>query len=212
MMRNRPPAFDELIGSDVPTAERERLRGVHELLARADAPPELSPELERVPWPDEALKPLGLIRRPSERHRPWLRVATAVAAIFVIGFFLGQAFTSSSSSSFDVAAVKKMHGTAAVPAATGSIDVGHMAPDGNWPMLVTVTNLPPAQDGYYDLWLSKNGKPVALCGSFNTRAIGDTIVRLSAAYQFRPGRFDGWVVTRHAVGRPEAQSQIVMTT
>ncbi len=212
MSRHLPPDFDELIGTDVPFPERERLRGAHELLAQADPPPELSPELEQVPWPDEALRPLGLIRQPSARHRPWLRIATVAAAIFVVGFFLGQAFSSKSSSAFDVAAVKKMHGTAQAPAATASIDVGRVGNDGNWPMLVTVTNLPPMSGGYYDLWLSKGGKPVSLCGSFNTKTLGDTIVRLSAAYEFRPGRFDGWIVTRHAAGQPETHPQVVMTT
>ena len=49
----RYPDFDDLIGGDVPAEERERLRRAHELLVEAGPPPELSPEMESVPWPDE---------------------------------------------------------------------------------------------------------------------------------------------------------------
>ena len=58
MTMQRTPDFDDLVGLDVPAGERERLHRAHEVLAQADAPPELSPELERVPCPEEALQPL----------------------------------------------------------------------------------------------------------------------------------------------------------
>jgi Anti-sigma-K factor rskA len=213
MTPHRPPDFDELAGGEVTGEERERLRRTHELLVQAGPPPELSPELEKVQWPDEALQPLGLFRTPRRRQgRPWLQVALAAAAVLVVGFLLGQAFNSRSSS-FTSTHVIKMRGTKQVPRAFAAVALGRESNDGNWPMLVTVTNLPPAQGGgYYDLWLSLHGKPVALCGTFNTHLNGDTSVRMSAAYDLTKLKFDGWIVTRQTGGVPERQTPTVLTT
>jgi len=46
------------------------------------------------------------------------------------------------------------------------------------------------EGGYYDLYLTKGGKPVVLCGSFNVRS-GEAIVRFSCGVRpqpLRPGR------------------------
>jgi hypothetical protein len=214
MSRPQAPDFDELVGTDVAEAERDRLRAAHDLLVQAGPPPELSPELEQVPWPDEALAPLGLIRRKrTDRGRSWLVIATAAAALLLVGFLIGQVGGTKSSSSFEVAHTVKMHGTAKAPGSAAVIEVGRAGTDGNWPMLITVTNLPPLQsDSYYEMWLSKGGKPAFLCGTFNTKPGADTIVRLSAAYPLKKGRFDGWVVTRHVDGVPAAQSPVLITT
>jgi hypothetical protein len=213
MTRPRVPEFDALVGREASPMERARLHRVHELLVEADPPPELSPELEQVPWPDDALAPLGLIRKRRERgrRRPWYVYAAAAASLVMFGFLLGQV-GGSRGTSLDVARVVKMHGIGAVSNATAAIRIGQTGSDGNWPMVVSVTNLPPASDGYYDLWLSKAGKPVFLCGSFNTRANAETIVRLSAAYPLERGGFDGWIVTRHIPGTGDRQSAAVMTT
>jgi hypothetical protein len=212
-MPQRPPEFDELIGAEVTGQERERLRRAHELLVRAGPPPELSPELEKVPWPDEALQPLGLLRAPrASGGRSWLQLALGAAAVLVVGFLIGQAFNSTTSA-FTTTRVIQMHGTKQAPHAFAAIALGQEATDGNWPMRVTITNLPPAEaGGYYDLWLSRHGKPVAFCGTFNTRPRGDTSVRLSAAYNLNRIRFDGWVVTRHVSGVPERRAPTVLTT
>jgi len=203
----RTPDFDELVGRDVSGEERDRLRTAHDLLLRAGAPPELSPELEPVPWPDEALAPIGLQRRRPERRRSWLVVASAAAAIALVAYVIGHG-VGSNSTSFEVLATKHMHGTALAPRATGTIEVGQRGTDGNWPMLVDVVNLPPAPDGgYYQLWLSKNQKPVSLCGSFNTRRGFETQVRLSAAYSFKG--VNGWIVMREI---PGVHRQLVMTS
>jgi hypothetical protein len=63
-------------------------------------------------------------------------------------------------------------------------------------MILHATNLQPLpQDGYYDLYLTRDGKPVALCGSFNiTRR--EVSVRFTAAYSLEHFDRDGWVVTR----------------
>ena len=207
-MSTRPPDFDDLVGADVPEGERARLRAVHDLLVRASPPPELSPELDSVPWPDEALAPLGLRRRERQRRRSWLGLAAAAAAIALIGFVVGQN-TGSNSTSFEPLATKRMHGTALAPNARATIEVGKRGVDGNWPMLVDITNLPPAPEGgYYLLWLSRNGKPIAPCGSFNTQGGVETIVHLSAAYSFHG--VNGWIVTREVSG--VHRHQVVMTT
>ncbi len=212
MTRPQPPDFEELVGREVRPAERERLRTAHDLLVQAGPPPELSPELEQVPWPEEALAPLGLIRRPrAERRRPWLLIASGAAALVLVGFLIGQ-LGGSKNQSFDVARTVTMHGTAKAPKAAAAIRVGRAGADGNWPMLLSVTNLPPARNDYYDLWLSKGGKPLFMCGSFNTRDGADSVIRLSAAYPLKRGNFDGWIVTRHVDGVPESKAPVVLTT
>jgi hypothetical protein len=207
-----PPNFDELAGPDVSGAERDRLRRTHDLLVQAGPPPELSPELEQVPWPEEALQPLGLFGAQRRRGRPRLQLALVAAALLVTGFLIGQAFTARSNGFPTAVQIVQMKGTAAAPQAIASVAVARRGNDGNWPMLLSVSNLPPARDGYYDLWLSKNGKPRALCGSFNTHLNGDTTVRMSAAYEFRHGDFDGWIIVRHLAGVPESQAPTVLST
>ena len=196
-MTGRGPDFDELVGADVAGAERDRLRDVHELLLEAGPPPELSPELETVPWPDDALAPLGLARRSRERRRrsPLLAAAALVTAV-VAGFLLGQATGDKSSNGFNTQRVVKLRGTALDSDALATIQLGDADRNGNWPMLVHVTGLQPLPEGgYYDLYLTRKGRPVALCGSFNV-VRGEATIRLSAAYDL--GHFDrnGWVITR----------------
>jgi len=213
MSRRRMPEFDELVGGEVSGDERERLRRTHELLVQSGPPPELSPELEKVPWPEEALQPLGLFRTPRQR-KGWSRfqVVLAAAAVLLVGFLLGHALANRSHS-FTATHVVNMRGTRAAPNAFAAIELGRKGNDGNWPMQVTVSNLPPAQNGsFYDLWLSLHGRPVALCGTFNTHLTGDTSVRMSAAYDLSEMKFDGWIVTRHMAGLPERQAPTVLTT
>jgi hypothetical protein len=207
-MTTRPPDFDDLVGAEVPGEERARLRRVHELLVQADQPPELSPELDAVPWPDEALAPLSLRRSGRERRRSWLGVAAVAAAIALVAFIIGEG-RGGQSASFSAIHKLAMHGTTLAPRASATVEVGARSGAGNWPMLVDVVNLSPApQGGYYMLWLSRNGKPVAPCGSFNTSGLNETVVRLSAAYSF--SGINGWIVTREAPGGNHRQ--IVLST
>ena len=195
-MTGRPPDFDELVGSDVSPAERDRLRRVHDLLLKAEAPPELSPELETVPWPEEALAPLGLSRRPRAQRRSPLLAAAVLATVAVAAFLLGQATANKSTASFDTQHVVSLHGTPLDRDALATIQLGSRDREGNWPMLVHVTGLQQLPEGgYYDLYLTRGGRPVALCGSFNVVG-GEATVRLSAAYDLQHFDRDGWVVTR----------------
>lgn len=208
-MNPRTPDFDELVGRNVSPEERERMRTAHDLLVRAGPPPELSPELDAVPWPDEALAPIGLQRRRAPRGRSWLVIGSAAAAIALVAYVIGHG-SGSNSSSFEVLATKHMHGTVLAPGATATIEVGARGSDGNWPMLVDVVNLPPAPDGgYYQLWLSRDRKPVAFCGTFNTRRGFETQVRLSAAYSFKGMKVNGWIVMREV---PGVRRQLVMSS
>src|SRR5205814_1951876 len=95
--RSEPPGEGPELPSDVPAQERERLRRAHELLIEAGPPAELSPELESVPWPDDALSPIWGRRKAAKPRRP-LVLAAALATAAVVGFLLGQATTSSPTS------------------------------------------------------------------------------------------------------------------
>jgi hypothetical protein len=192
------PEFDDLVGSDVPAEERERLRRAHELLVQAGPPPELSPGQETVPWPDDALSPLTL-RRRAGRRRP-LVLAAGFATAVVLGFVLGQA-TSSNTTSISAERAVNLRGTQLDSDALATLELGSKDDDGNWPMLLRVTGLNELPEGgYYDLYLTHNGKPVALCGIFNVGR-GETIVRLSAAYDLKHFDKNGWVVTRQMPGQ-----------
>jgi hypothetical protein len=192
----RPPDFDELTGGDLSPTERDRLRRVHDLLLEAGPPPELSPELEQVQWPEDALAPLGLARRRRQRRRSPLLVAAVLLTAAVIGFVFGQATSSKSTSAFDTQQVVKLRGTPLDSDALATLQLGSRDRDGNWPMLLHVTGLQPLPEGgYYDLYLTIHGKPVALCGSFNVVG-GEATVRFSAAYDLQHFDRNGWVVTR----------------
>ena len=203
-MTGRPPDFDELVGSDVPFAERERLRRAHDLLLQAGPPPELSPELETVQWPEEALAPLGLTRRAGRRKRSPLLIAAALVTVAVAAFLLGQATSGNSPNAFEVQRVVKLEGTALEPGALATLELGRRDAHGNWPMILHVTGLRPLPNGgYYDLYLTRRGKPIALCGSFNASR-GEVAVRFTAAYELEHFDRNGWVVTRQIPPHHEA--------
>ncbi len=103
-----------------------------------------------------------------------------------------------------------MRGTEAAPDALASIQLGRRDDGGNWPMMLTVQGLEPLPGrGYYELFLTRDGKPIAQCGSFDVEDEGQTKVRLSAAYDL--SRFDGWVVLKHVPPAPPSD-EILLTT
>jgi hypothetical protein len=203
------PDFDDLVGRDLPEDERERLHRAHELLVQAGPPPELSPELEAVPWPEEALGPIWAKKRtPKPVFRRPIVLAAALATAVVAGFLLGQS-TNSSSTSIDAQRVVKLHGTNLDRDALATLELGRADSDGNWPMVLHVTGLQElAEGGYYDLYLTKGGKPVVLCGTFNVKR-GEAVVRLTAAYDLTHFDKNGWVVTRQPPGHHDP-TQIVL--
>ena len=174
--------FDELVGEVDDPRERERLRRVHELLLSVDAQPELSPTLGAAAPPT----PTPLV--PRRRRRALVLLAAALAAVSFGAGWLGGA----RSGDVEPEQVIAMNGPSG---ASASIELLPQDESGNWPMNVLVRGLEPSSDrsDFYELWLTKDGKPVESCGRFTVHP-GVTTVSLSVPYGLR--NYDGWVVTR----------------
>jgi len=141
-------------------------------------------------------------------------LAAALATAAVLGFVLGQSSgpSSSSSASIDPVRVVKLAGTNLNRNARGTLELGKADGDGNWPMLLHATGLRPLPEGgYYDLYLTKGGKPVVLCGSFNVKD-GEAIVRFSAAYDLSHFDRNGWVITRQLPSNHEPTQVVLKPT
>jgi hypothetical protein len=182
----KPPDLRELVGDDVSPDELERLGRVHELLVRAGPPPELPGELAAAPEPEATVAML-----PKRHWRPLAALAAALAlAAFGVGWLAASAGDSGGESFPSIDFRVPMAGTPAAPNAVASIAVAERDEAGNWPLAMTIRNLPP--NASYELWLTKKGKLAALCGPF--RSHGDSVAYLNAPYRLR--QYDGWVVTR----------------
>jgi Anti-sigma-K factor rskA len=177
------PEFDDLVGDDLDPAERARLERVHDLLVAAGPPPE----------PAARVVPL----RPHRRRGALLALAAALAvAAFAIGAAVGN-HTAGRSVDF----VVTMEGTATAPAASASLAVFEADAAGNWPMRMTVSGLDPRGSGKpFELWLTRDGKLAALCGTFLTSDEGRASVPMTAPYDF--DEFDGWVVVVEGTKTP----------
>ena len=193
----KSPDFDELVGSNVPETERVRLRRAHDLLVAAGPPPDLPESLASPP-----------VRMLTRRRVAALLLAAALSlAAFGAGWFLSDR----SEESFEVRRAVEMHATANAPGAWGEIEVGYPDRQGNWQMLVTVRGLKPLPEGgYYELLLTRDGKPVATCGSFKVRSRGSTTVPLGASYDLN--NFDGWVVRPYVHDRDRFNELIFLRT
>lgn len=202
------PDFDDLVAGDVPPEERARLYRTHELLVQAGPPPELSPELESVPWPEDALQPLFRRRRREHRSRRPILLAAALATAIFVGFLVGQA-TSSDTSSIGATRTVELQGTALAPGALATLKLGKPDTAGNWPMVLHVNGLPKLTGGgYYALFLTKGGRPLVSCGTINVS--NATSVRMSAAYALESFDKDGWVVVRQTPANHFRPNQIVL--
>jgi hypothetical protein len=190
------PNFDELVGADLPPGERERLRRVHDLLVAAGPPPEM-PQLLASPR----------VRALRPRRVAALLIAAALAvASFGAGWLLGG-----TNDEFEVRRAVPMRSTANAPNASALIELGYPDDEGNWPMLVTVRGLKPLPNGgYYELLLTSEGRPVAVCGSFKVKSQGATTVRLGASYNLR--NFDGWVIRPYVHNRDEFNQLVFLKT
>lgn len=192
----REPSFDELVGGEQAGAERERLRGAHELLLRAGPPPELTPRLEAGPN-------LGIVRQRQQRRRMMKRralVLLAAALSIVVVFAAGYAVANQrSGSGGGTLASIKLQGTSAAPDARATLEVWDQQA-GNWPMTLNVSGLPP--HARYEVYLVRGGKPWGSCGTFRVTGSSDTLtLKLNAPYELRNG--DSWVVTRLVPGAGE---------
>jgi hypothetical protein len=194
------PDFDELFTDDDSTAEElAELRHVHELLLSASPPPRLPRRLRR----SAHVSRLATGRRRSRgRVMVALTAAAAAVAAFVVGYNAGR------SGGFEPIFTRTMHGVAPVANASATIEVGKRDQGGNWPLSMAVRGLPrlPHHD-WYQLYLTKKGKPNVLCGTFQTTGTRLTHVQLNA-----PGDLDeysGWIVTAHIPGQ---QPHALLTT
>jgi hypothetical protein len=198
--------FDDMVDREGLAPDDEaRLRRVHDLLVQAGPPPDLPPALERPPTaPAEA----EVVQFPLLPRRRWTIAAVAAVAVVVLafggGYLVGHAKTKPTT--FATKRVVPMHGGNAL----ALLRVATRDSAGNWPMQLEVNNLPTQHDSraYYELWLTRNGKPVAPCGTFRVNA-RTTTVRLSVPYDFKG--FNGWVVTRQGVNDHGPGTVVLMT-
>jgi hypothetical protein len=176
--------FDELIGTEPAGAARERLREVHELLVHAGPPPEITPELAAGPT-------LGmtLSRARSFSRRRRSMILTAIAATLVaavIGFGL------SSPGHGNRYPVLSLRGTSLAPAASGTLDV--LPPKGTKPRLkLEVKGLPSLKEAYV-VYLVRNGRPIAPCGSFTVSNQNREVTKVLVS-PYRLQSSDTWIVT-----------------
>jgi hypothetical protein len=198
------PNFFDLVGDEGTPEELAQLRRAHDMLVAAGPPPELSPRLAEAP---RAQSSSSLLPR-RRRSAAFLLAAAVVASAFGIGLLIGDR----DSSGFTESRAVPMHGVGQLASARATLGVGDQDSAGNYPLKMTVRGLPRLQNGaWYELLLSKGGKPTLSCGSFAAATKGVT-VRLSVPYDLSkfPKLFDGWVVVER---RPiQRQARLVMTT
>jgi hypothetical protein len=192
---SRHPDFHELVGNDLQPAERERLERVHDMLIAAGPPPELPQELAEAPRQEGRL--VELARR--RLRTGLLLAATIVLAAFAAGYLLGMRGESSSSGSFRTAETAVLGKS---PDRLAVVRFGQVDENGNRPMIVNVDGLDRLKGGdYYTLFMTRNGKPIVTCGTFNVSDEGVTTVRLSVAYDLE--RFDGLMLAKYSAKEHE---------
>jgi hypothetical protein len=206
----RPPDFDELMEGVENPEERDRLRRVHELLVASGPPPELSAALAspQSPLAEDDVQDEWL---PHRRLGAGLLVGfAALAAAFGIGYLVGDREPAGRPTANPAPAgqVISLRPSDQNNTAGASIRLGRRGTDGNWPMTLTVRGLDHLSAGnYYALALTKKGRPVVTCGTFNVSPSGATTIRMIAAYELK--NFDGWVITHY--DHASRNETIVMT-
>jgi hypothetical protein len=175
--------FRDLVGDDLSQEERVKLERVDRLLRSVPAPP------SEVPGSlDRAVNRIGTERRQWTPRRLLVAVTLAVtlAALF---FGLGRWTTSGEP---HYRASIQMTPAASNPGASALIKLGDRDANGNWKLKLQVGGLPELTgDGYYVLWLAKDGKYAATCGTFKVR--GDTTIDMTVSY--RLSEYDAWVIS-----------------
>jgi hypothetical protein len=178
------PHLDDVLGPDATPVERERLTGVHALLLEAGAPPELPPSLAPV-----TVAPPRLV--PRRRRFALLALAAALGAgVFGVGYVLGER-----SDDVRPGRVVALSATEQAPSARGSLAYYAADDSGNQTVELTVRGLPPLPEGStYELWLTRDGEPVARSGSFAVGEGETAVVSLTLP----PGisAAHGWMVKR----------------
>jgi hypothetical protein len=180
-----PPDLRDLVGEDLPPDELERLGQVDALLRRVPAPPPEVPQSLTQSVAQLPLRPAS----PFTRRRVAVAVALA-AALAALAFGVGR---WTADEGFDARGTVRMTPAAGAPQASAVIQLGERdEATGNWKLRLVVDGLPKLQgDGYYVLWLAKDGKYAATCGTFKVR--GRTTVDMTASY--RLAEYDAWVIS-----------------
>ena len=186
------PDLRELVGDDVDENELRELARVDALLRIVPPPPEVPPSLTRAVRASTA-SPIRTRRRTA---------LAAVAAVLIAAVSAGLgAWLAGGTSAFEAQRTVRMEGTASAPTASALIRLGKPEEDGNWTLELEAAGLPELpRDGYYVLWLAKDGEYAGPCGTFRTGE-GKTTVRMNASY--RLAEYDEWVVTAVRPGAPE---------
>ena len=184
-------SFDELIGAEPTGSDRERLRSVHDLLTIAGPPPELVPKLGAGPT---LAMPLSRGRRA--RRSPSRRMLVpAAAAAAILALIIG---ISTGGHGHRYASIL-MRGTAVDPQASGTLEI-LPAKAGKQPMRLEVTGLPRLRASRYVVYLVRNRRAVAPCGSFVvSNPARHLTVKLNSPYRLQGS--DSWIVTQQAAGK-----------
>ena len=196
---NRKPNFDDLVGTETRGAERERLRGAHDLLVQAGPPPELTPRLRKAPTFDvPRLQSRRLVKR---RATLLLAAALSIIAVFAAGYGVANHRNGGTTSSSPPVATLALRGTSMAPRARASLVVWKPRA-GNWPMELTVAGLPKLPPRiYYEVYEVRNGQIMGSCGTFRVAGPQSVTLTLNAPYPLQRG--DSWVVTRQGLGGVE---------
>jgi len=175
--------FRDLVGDDLSQEERVKLERVDRLLRSVPAPP------SEVPGSlDRAVNRIGTERRQWTPRR--LLVAMTLAVTLAALFFGLGRWTTSGEPHYR--ATIQMTPAASNPGASALIKLGDRDANGNWKLKLQVGGLPELTgDGYYVLWLAKDGKYAATCGTFKVR--GDTTIDMTVSY--RLSEYDAWVIS-----------------
>ena len=175
--------FRDLVGDDLSQEERVKLERVDRLLRSVPAPP------SEVPGSlDRAVNRIGTERRQWTPRR--LLVAMTLAVTLAALFFGLGSWTTSGEPHYR--ATIQMTPAASNPGASALIKLGDRDANGNWKLKLQVGGLPELTgDGYYVLWLAKDGKYAATCGTFKVR--GDTTIDTTVSY--RLSEYDAWVIS-----------------
>ena len=179
-----PDDLQDLVGEDLSPEELARLERVDSLLRSVPAPPpELPASLTR------SIDTIGLERSRPTRRRLGLAVAFA-AVLAAAGFGVGH---WTADDGFEARAVVAMQPTDVAPQAAAVIQLGERDDaTGNWKLRLEVDGLPElGGDGYYVLWLAKDGEYAGTCGTF--RVSGRTTIDMTASYLLKD--YDAWVIS-----------------
>jgi hypothetical protein len=126
----------------------------------------------------------------------------AALAVCALAFLAGYISGNGKDHGVSAGRTMSLTGTKAAPGALASLRIEPADASGNWPMKISVTGLPklPAH-GYYTVYLMRDGKPYAPCGTFVVSGRGAVSVWLNAPYGVHTG--DTWVVTKQLPGHHE---------